>query len=141
MEIIGCCKYCGQSVMIEPTDELREEFPAECERLDDADTDDEETAAADNLASLLCRCKDGKDFRAFRKRIKNCEDQIEAMFRESYPMIADVLQETKEAVLNGEISVITCKDGYTGGVASMFLKKDRLKIRWKKPIEMEIDAG
>lgn len=141
MERIGCCKFCGQNVMIEDTDDLRKEFPEESDRLLSAKTDEEGMAAADALASLLCRCKDGKDYRSYRNRIRSCSDQIEAMFRESYPDIADVLQETKEAVLTGAIAIITCKDGNTGGVANMFLKKERLKIRWKKPIEMEIDAG
>lgn len=141
MDNIGCCKFCGQNVMVEITEDLRKEFPDECEDLKNAGTDEEHTAAVDALASLLCKCRDGKDFRAYAKRIRSCTDQIEAMFRESYPDIADVLQDTKEFVLGGNISVVTCKDSLTGGVASMFMKKDRLKIRWKKPVEMEIDAG
>lgn len=138
---IGCCKFCGQNVIIEETEDLRNEYPDECRDLSDAETDNEEMRAADTLATLVCRCKDGKDYRDFRRRIRTCADQIEAMFRESYPSIADALQETKEFVINGDIAVITCKDGMTGGIASMFMKRDRLKIRWRKPVEMEIDAG
>lgn len=141
MERMGCCQFCGQTMLIKVTDELREEFPEEVEELGRSATEEEEEAAADALASLLCRCKDGKDYRSYRNRIRSCSDQIEAMFRDSYPEIADALQETKDAVIAGYIARIQVTEAATGGTASMFMKKDRLKIRWKKPIEMEIDAG
>jgi len=141
MERMGCCKCCGQTMLIKVTDELREEFPEEVEELGRSVTEEEEEAAADNLATLTCKCREGRDMRQYRRRLKDCKDKIEAMFRDSYPEIADALQETKDAVIAGYIARIQVTDAATGGTASMFMKKDRLKIRWKKPVEMEIEAG
>ena len=138
---IGCCKFCGQTKMIEVTEDLKAECPDEVEAFLTAGSEQEEEEAADTLATLTCRCKEGRDMRAYARKMKDCTDKIEAMFRENYPEIADALQETKTAVLNGDILKITITDAMTGGVASMFMKKDRLKIKWKKPVEWEIEAG
>ena len=140
MERTGCCKCCGQTMLIS-SEELKSEFPEEVDALIHASADDEEEAAADDLATLNCKCKEGRDLRQYRSKLRDCQDKIEAMFRENYPEIANAFQETKDAVLNGEILKITCTDALTGGVASMFMKKGRLKIRWKKPVELEIEAG
>ena len=138
---LGCCRYCGQTKMIEVTEDLKAEYPDEVKAFLAAESDNEEEEAADVLASITCRCKEGCDMRAYHRRLKDCTDKIEAMFRENYPEIADALQETKTAVMSGDILKITITDTMTGGVASMFMKKDRLKIRWKKPVEWEIEAG
>ena len=140
MERMGCCKCCGQTILVS-TEGLQDEFQEETEALIHAQTEEEEEAAADNLATLTCKCREGRDMRQYRRRIKDCQDKIEAMFRDHYPEIADALQETKGAVIEGTIARVQVTDAATGGTASMFMKKECLKIRWKKPVEMEIEAG
>lgn len=140
MGTIGSCRCCGQTKMIEVTEDLQKDLPDLTMRFENADTEKEKEAAADDIATVTCKCKEGKDLREYRRKIKAGADSIEAMFRESYPDIADALQELKEYIISGNIAKVTLMDGMTGGTASMFMKKERLKIRWKKNIEMEIEA-
>lgn len=124
MTITGYCNFCGQGKVVEIPDETPEHIR------------DEE---ANHSASIECHCKEGSDWRANMLVIEKCYDNIEMMFRENYPDIADILQDAKGIVYNGDIKRITCVTP-EGGIAAMYKKGGSIELKFTEKHETTMTA-
>lgn len=84
--IMGTCNFCGQTRYVDLPDSTPENVEAE---------------EACHQATVECSCKDGSDWRATQLVIERCSDNIELLFREDYPEIADILQDAKGIIYTG----------------------------------------
>ena len=101
--VTGTCNFCGQTKLIELPDDTPEAI---------------RTEEAIMEATLHCNCREGSDWRASRWVIEKCSDNIEMMFRDNMPEIADLLQEGKSIVYNGLVKRITCVTPDGGGAGN-----------------------
>ncbi len=122
--ITGTCNFCGQTRMVDLPDNTAEEVLME---------------EACHQASLECNCKAGSDWRAAQLIIEKCSDNIEMLFREQHPDIADILQEAKWIIYAGEVKRLTCITP-EGGVASMYKKGGSIEIRYTEKKETTLSA-
>lgn len=131
-EKTGCCKFCGQLRIIEKTED---------EWLDIIQkTNQDAQQIADEEATLSCNCKEGSDYRAEEWILQKCHDNIEIMFRDNNPEIADVLQEAKRMVYRQNVKKINVST-YDGGTASMFRKQGDIVVRYTETHETEMQTG
>lgn len=101
IEKTGTCRFCGQVRMVslkedEWLDRIRE-------------TGRSGTDIADFVAAQNCNCKDGEAFRLEQRVFEECEGNIEIMFGESLPEIADVFQRLKAAVWHEQIRSVVIR--------------------------------
>lgn len=128
----GACRFCGQIKMIT----LSEEEWLERVRKTNKDADN----IADDIATEECNCQEGSDFRADHYVMEQCRENIEAMFREDYEDIADLLQEAVPMVYyqrTKRISVTTPEHG----TATMVRSGGNLKVKFTQRHETEMTAS
>lgn len=123
--ITGLCKFCGQRMMIELGDDVN---PGGLQ------------PAADDEATRLCDCKQGRAYRDENKTLDQCRENIEDMFGEKYPEIADVMTQAMPFVWSHTIKQLVCST-HENGVAFLTRKKDKLVIRFTKKSEIELETG
>lgn len=127
----GACRFCGQIRMIEMTED---------EWLDQIQkTNKSGDELADDIATLNCSCRQGSDYRAEMLIISRCEENIELMFREKLPEIADIFQEAKTLVQKQVLKKITVTT-HDGGTATMYKKSGSLCVRYVETHETEMSA-
>ena len=122
--IMGTCNFCGQTRYVD---------------LPDSVSEDTEMEEACYRATAECNCKDGSDWRATQLIIEKCSDNIETLFRESYPDIADILQEAKGIIYTGDIKRITCVTP-EGGIAAMYKKGGSIELKYTTKKETTLSA-
>ncbi len=122
--VTGTCNFCGQTKLIELPDDTPEAI---------------RTEEAIMEATLHCNCREGSDWRASRWVIEKCSDNIEMMFRDNMPEIADLLQEGKSIVYNGLVKRITCTTP-DGGVAAMYKKGGSVELKYTEKKETTMTA-
>ena len=105
-----------------------------------AETNQSAQEIADYIATEGCTCKEGSDWRADRYVLKQCEENIEAMFRENYPEIADLLQGIKAAVWGNKLKRITVTT-HEGGTATMYRSGGNIEIRFIQKNETKLTAS
>ena len=124
ISMTGICNFCGQTRMVELPDSTSEAFLTE---------------EACSQASMECNCKEGSGWRAEMLVIEKCSENIEMMFRDSYPEIADIFQEAKMLIYNGTFKKITCSTA-TSGTALMFMRGGSIIIRFVQQNKTELSA-
>ena len=128
----GACRFCGQTKLVTLTED---EW---LERIMEKDKDPEDIA--NDMATEECTCREGSDWRADKLVISRCRENIEAMFREEYAEIADILQEAVPMVYSQEvkrISVVTPESG----LATLVRSGGNLKIKFTQKHETELTAS
>lgn len=128
----GICKFCGQSKMIDLTEDKW------LERI--AQTNQDPQEIADCLATEGCNCKEGSDWRADRYVLQQCEENIEAMFREKYPEIADIFQAAKARIWYQTLKKITCST-HESGTAAMYRSGGNIEIKFIQKNETKLTAS
>lgn len=130
----GICRYCGQTMFTE----WEEDKWLDVIQKNNMSPQD----IADENATLACKCKQGLGYRKRKEAVKTCGDNIEAMFREHYPEVADILQEAKELVYGGNcIKKLTVTMPEGAGIASISYGKTGLKIEHRKLLHAELSTG
>lgn len=99
VERTGACQFCGQIRLVEKQEkewlQLQKKYNAD------------EDIVANIEASKDCMCVAGREWREQQKVIEETERNIELMFREEFPEIADIFQEAKTPVWLNRIKKIT----------------------------------
>ena len=118
MEIIGACRFCGQTKLIQIEDM------------------DEETAAglADNIVTGQCNCKDGQKYAGEMERRNKIRKTIEDIFREE-PEQADFVLAAAHAVMSG--AIMKCTIDILDMKYSFYMKGDRLICGRRKVIKRQ----
>lgn len=129
---IGNCKFCGQTKMIDLTEDEWLEAIVETNMV--------AQDIADIMAMEQCTCREGASWRHTRKVIQMAADHIEFMFRDQYPEIADTLQEAKTLVWNGPIKKITVST-QDSGTAIMYRSNEKLEIKFTQKKETKMTAS
>ena len=128
----GCCRFCGQTKMIELTeDEWLQEI---------IHTDLDPQEIADIIAMEQCTCREGESWRHARQIMEQSRGHIEFLFREKYPEIADIFQEAKTLVWEGRIKKITAST-QDSGTAVMYRSNEKLEIKFTQKKEMKMTAS
>lgn len=122
--IMGTCNFCGQTRYVDLPDSTPEGI---------------ETEEACHQATVECNCKDGSDWRATQLVIERCSDNIELLFREDYPEIADILQDAKGIIYTGDIKRITCVTP-EGGIVAMYKKGESIELKYTTKKETVLSA-
>lgn len=132
IQMTGCCMACGQTKLIEI-----DEYEA-------AGLDEEQLQRiADREATKGCLCKEGYMLRDKWAIIDECSDNIESMFRENYPYIADLFQEAKEPVYEHVIRKINVQTQDGSGTAVMYRKGKTIELKFaeRKETTLATAAG
>ena len=128
----GSCRYCGQIKMITlPEEEWLERIQK---------TNKTGTAIADELATEQCDCREGSDWRADHYVMDQCRQNIEDMFREDQPDIAEILLEAVPMVYYQQIKKISVTTP-EHGVATMNRSGGNMKIKFSQKHETELTAS
>ena len=128
----GMCRFCKQLRLVE----LSEDEWLQLIQQEDADPEQ----ITGEIATLECNCPDGDSYRTEKRELKNCEQIIEDLFRESYPDIADIFQEAKECVHHHAIKKITVTTNESG-TASMTKKAQGIAVGYSQTRKTEIITG
>ena len=132
IQMTGSCMACGQTKLIE------------IDAYEAAGLDEEQLQEiADREATKGCTCKEGYALRDKWAIIDECSDNIEAMFRNSQPYVANMFQEAKELVYDHAIKKkkIQTQDG--SGTAVMYRKGKTIELKFaeRKETTLATAAG
>lgn len=129
--VTGTCQFCGQIRMIEKSED---EWLELIQKMNKSGK-----YIADFLATIECTCRDGLEWRAEQGVLKKAGEHIEFIFRDEYPEIADILQETKELIWHQQIKKIQIitPENYS---ARMIRSKGQLKVFFEKKNVTEMTA-
>lgn len=132
VQMTGCCMACGQTKLIEIDGYEAEELG-----------DEELQRLADREATKGCKCKEGYALRDKWAIVDECAENIEAMFRESHPEIADLFQEAKEPVYDHVIRKINIQTQDGSGTAVMYRKGKTIELKFaeRKETTLATAAG
>lgn len=128
----GSCRFCGQSRMIE----LSEDEWLALIKSHGMGAED----IADYIAAQECGCKEGRKWRHTTAVLNLTGENIEALFREKLPDLADILQEAKSIVWEGKIKRLTAKT-QESGTAYMYRKEGELIAGYAQKTEKKMIAG
>lgn len=131
-QVTGSCPYCGQQRMIELSEDEWMDLIAE--------TDKDAEELANIMAAEQCKCREGQEWRADRHVLKMCEDNIEAMFREKNPEIADVLQAARPLIWHKRLKRLSITT-HEGGVASIYRSGGNIEIKFLQKNETKLIAS
>lgn len=101
IEKTGTCRFCKQVQMIEMSED---EWLESIQKTNKAGAD-----IADWFAALKCNCKEGSAFRLEQRVFEECETNINIMFGDSLPEIADTFQRLKAAIWHDSIRSIVIR--------------------------------
>ena len=132
MPHFGTCKFCGQMKAI---DYSGEEWAV---LIEETHLDPQEIA--DTKAMKDCSCPEGSNWRYNARILEETKNHIEALFREQYPDIADILQETKCLVWGGQIKRISVST-HESGTAVMFRTEGKLTVAFTQKKEKKMTAS
>jgi len=128
-EQTGSCMFCGQSRIIEMTeDEWLERIQK---------TNKSGATIADYMASRECNCRNGQEWRDKQENIEQAHSNIDMIFGEKYPEVADILSKSVEMIAEGVIRKITIMtpEKYQ---ALMEKKRGSISVRLKEINETEL---
>ena len=129
---IGNCKFCGQTKIIDLTEDEWLEAIIETNMV--------AQDIADEIAMEQCTCREGAGWRHNKKVIEMTRDHIELMFRDQYPEIADILQEAKTLVWSGPIKKLAvCTND--SGTAIMYRSNEKLEIKFTQKKETKMTSS
>lgn len=117
-QTVGVCKFCGQSRVYDYTPE-------------DPDLE----------ATRDCHCYEGGPWREREKVLNAAEQNIDAMFGDHFPEVAEAFQALKENVYDGKIGRITIKlPG--GATARLWMPSaSAMKVDFKQTTVTELSTG
>lgn len=128
-EQTGSCMFCGQNRIIEMSED---------EWLDRIQkTNRSGKTIADYMASRECSCRDGMEWRAEQESMEQAVQNIEILFGEKYPEVADILTNAVELIGGKKIKRITVMtpEKYQ---ATMEKKRASIRIHFKEVNETEM---
>lgn len=125
IDITAACPFCGQMRMVQIPDDI----PEECR-----------DAAAQSEAILCCDCREGESARQRYRIMSIAQENIEGMFRNKYPDIADLLLQAVEMIYERTVKKITVTEP-GGGVASMHFSKSGIVVEWRVTKKQEAATG
>lgn len=129
VEKTGVCRFCGQVRMIERTED---------EWLDlIRKTNTDGQTMADFQAALECDCKEGADFRTEQRIFKETNENIEIMFGDDYPEIADTFQNLKAAIWHNRLKRVKIST-HENEVAEMSRTQNRIRIAMTRKKQSEM---
>ena len=105
--VTGACRFCGQTKMITLTED---EW---LDRIQKSGRGGSEIA--DDIATEECTCKVGSDWRTDHYVMQQCRENIEAMFRDEYEVVANMLQEGVEPVYEQTVKRLTIITPFSAG--------------------------
>lgn len=115
-KIMGACRFCGQSRLLETIGELTQE-------------------EADERATMECTCSDAKVMQNRQRKIDKANEWAEGYF-ENMPDVIPLFKEAFRAVANHEVDKISIKRGEW--THSIFLDPDAyLTVKSGKKVEEE----
>ena len=127
--VTGACRFCGQIMAVEKS---------EAEWLDlIRETNKDAEQLADEEATRQCRCYEGTAYRKETAILKEAEVNIEMMFRDNLPEIADTFQAVKEFVQQNKIKKISIST-HENGTASMVRREGNIKIDYRETKKTEL---
>ncbi len=117
-KIMGTCKYCGQTRLIQTIGEISQD-------------------KADEIASQECDCTGSKVEQNRLSKINKANEWAEQRF-ENNPEVLDLFREVFRSVTNNEVEKVSLKvDSWTHNV---FLDSDGyLNVKSSKKVEEEVD--
>lgn len=116
--IMGTCKYCGQTRIIQTIGEITQ-------------------ARADELASEQCDCLGAKVEQNRARKIKRADAWAENRF-ENTPEVLDLFRQAFRSVTNNEIDQVSIKDNSWTHVIKLD-SDGYLNIKSSKKVEEEVD--
>lgn len=117
-QIMGNCKFCGQSKLIQTIGEISKE-------------------KADEMVTLECECKEAKIYQNREGKIKKAQEWAQYRF-ENTPKITKLFNEIFEYVTNNEVEKVSVKEGEW--THNIFLDSDGfLNVKSSKKVEEEIE--
>lgn len=116
--IMGTCKYCGQTRIIQTIGEITQ-------------------ARADELASEQCDCQGAKVEQNRARKIKRADKWAENRF-ENTPEVLDLFRQAFRSVTNNEIDQVSIKDNSWTHVIKLD-SDGYLNIKSSKKVEEEVD--
>lgn len=129
IEKTGVCRFCSQVRMIERTED---------EWLDlIARTNAKGQDVADYLAVLECNCREGADFRTEQRIFQEAKENIDTMFGEEYPEIADTFQNLKAAIWHNQLKRVKIST-HENEVAEMSRTQNRIRIAMTRKKQSEM---
>ena len=117
-QTVGVCKYCGQS------------------RIYDYELED-----PDAEATRDCVCQAGESWRERERILNAAEENIDAIFADHYPEVAEAFQELKGSVYDGKIGRVTFR--LPGGATARLWMPSAtaMKVDFKKTTVTELSTG
>ena len=129
---MGNCLFCGQTRIIElPLEDLLDRIKKTGKAAEDI---------ADYEASRECKCKEGSAWREDQRVQEDCEQNIEEMFRDDYPEIAEIFQGVKGIIWRKRLKKISIATN-EGGNASMYRKEGCIEIKFTQKNEKKLTAS
>lgn len=118
IQVVGTCRFCGQT------------------RVYDWELDD-----PDEEATKDCVCRDGEAYRERSRVLTAAGENIEAIFGEKMPDVAEVFQGLKGQVYDGRIGTVTIK--LPGGAAARISmpSASAMKVEYIKTTVTELSTG
>ena len=92
---------------------------------------------ADYLAALECNCKEGADFRTEQRIFQEAAENIDIMFGDDYPEIADTFQKLKAAIWHNQLKQIKIST-HENEVAEMSRTQNRIRIAMTRKKQSEM---
>lgn len=130
--VTGACPFCGQQRIVEMSEDEWLTW------IQETNKDAEELA--NEVAADQCHCREGQEWRSERKVLEHCRQNIEAMFREKNPEIADVLQEARPLIWSQKLKRLSVTT-HEGGVASIYRTGGNIEIKFLQKSETKLTAS
>ena len=128
-EVQGECRFCHQIRMIRRT----EDEWLDLIRKNNVGGKD----VADWFAALECSCREGADFREEQRVFREAEENINIMFGEEYPEIADTFQRLKESIWHNQLKRVKIST-HENETAEIFRTQNRIRITLTKKAQSEL---
>ena len=125
----GECRFCHQLRMVRKTEDEWLALIAE------HNVGGQEIA--DWLAARLCTCREGAEFRQEQRIFEEATTNIDIMFGEAYPEIADTFQRLKKPIWHNQLKRVKIST-HENETAEIFRTQNRIRITLTKKAQSEL---
>lgn len=132
--ITGECMFCGQTAIIDHTEdewlELIKKYNQKPQTM------------ANEYATRTCNCQKGQAWRDMKDALEICGRNIELMFEENFPEVAEILKEAMPLVYGAKIlRKVSVTIGDDQGIATLAYGKTGLEVEHKKVLQTKLTTG
>ncbi|MBQ2558305.1 MAG: hypothetical protein II553_04775 [Lachnospiraceae bacterium] len=117
-QTVGVCRFCGQ------------------QRFYDWDPID-----PDGEATMDCKCHDGEAYREKVKIMNAADVNINEIFAEKFPDVAETFRELKDKIYDGKIGTVTIKLPGSATARMSMPTATAIKVEYKKTTVTELSTG